>query len=63
MHKCTSTMSEDGGSGSPRVPCSGFFDPDTGEHDPGCCEPCGFAMMKLGYGEPPWTEADRNLPK
>jgi hypothetical protein len=39
--RCGSTKSEDGGSGSPRVPCDGVVLAD-GRMVGGCGEPCSF---------------------
>lgn len=41
MRRCTSTKSEDGGSGSPRIPCNGYYN---GQYHLGCGEPCSFVM-------------------
>ncbi len=45
--RCTSTMSEDGGSCSDRVPCTGVRNAD-GTMEGGCGEPCSFVMDRAG---------------
>ncbi len=49
MMRCDGEMSEDGGSGGPRVPCDAIRY-DDGSVKGGCDEPCGFIMGKKGYG-------------
>jgi len=47
--RCPSTMSEDGGSCSDRVPCTGIRHAD-GTLEGGCGEPCSFVMERAGVG-------------
>jgi len=58
-HVCINTMSEDGGSCSEQIPCTGQRHSD-GTFTGGCGEPCRWIMIKEGEGKPPWTEEDRD---
>lgn len=58
-HRCTGRVYPPGGEYTePQVPCPAYRTADGEFHDT-CGEPCRWIMIKLGEGNPPWTEQEK----